>query len=416
MNGIFKQWQKILLLFGILAMLLGFQNQFPNRVQAETKLLQTNIQLVEVADGFERGTSIVHAGDGSGRLFIPEQLGSIKIVQNGEVIDEPFIDLAEQITMPESIRQFWAQGVLSLAFHPNFEENGRLFINYTDEDQQTVISEFMVSPDNPNQAELESELILLTIEQPFDNHNGGDIVFGPDGYLYIALGDGGWQVGATPGDPFDNAQNPDTLLGSILRLDMDHLVDGLGYGYPTDNPFVESSEGLPEVWSWGLRYPWRFSFDRETGDLYITDVGHYDREEINFLLSGSNGGNFGWPAFEGSEPFAERNPPATYQGDYLEGTIMPILEYSHGTGDCSVTGGYVYRGESIPELEGYYVYGDFCSTKIWIAHPNEDGEWESELLMRTNFPISAFGEDDDGELYVLEYNAVNGSLYRFEMN
>jgi glucose/arabinose dehydrogenase len=259
------------------------------------------------------------------------------------------------------------QGLLGLAFHPDYEENGFFYIDYTDLNGDTIIARYSVSGD-ANQADAGSDTILLQVNQPYANHNGGQIEFGPDGYLYIGLGDGG-----SGGDPQGNGQNPDTLLGTIVRLE----VDG----------------GQPEVWQYGLRNPWRFSFDRQTGDLYIGDVGQNIWEEINFLPAGQSGANFGWNFFEGNHAY-EGSPP-----DGLE-LVFPVAEYAH-EGSCSVTGGYVYRGAELPDWNGVYVYGDFCSGEIWGLVQSGDGEWQNQLLYNLNQLITSFGQDEAGEIYLV---------------
>jgi glucose/arabinose dehydrogenase len=275
-----------------------------------------------------------------------------------------------------------------LAFHPSYRENGLFFVNYTDRQGNTVIAKFKVSAD-PNVAEAGSESVVLTQDQPFANHNGGVLAFGPDGFLYAGLGDGG-----SAGDPFGNAQNTGTLLGKILRLDVDSTDP---YGIPADNPFGN------EVWAYGLRNPWRLSFDRLTHDLYIGDVGQGEWEEIDFLPAGSPGGtNFGWNLMEGSHP---------YNGDARPDLAPPIAEYSHSqTGGCSVTGGYVYRGRALPEWNGIYLYGDYCSGMIW-GLLRTGNTWENKPLFDTNFNISSFGIDENGESYLAD---LNGSIYRLD--
>jgi glucose/arabinose dehydrogenase len=288
-------------------------------------------------------------------------------------------------------------GLLGLAFHPDYAENGEFIVHYNrDGDGMTVIARYHVSPDDPDRADPDSAEIIFTQAQPYGNHNGGQIEFGPDGYLYLALGDGG-----SAGDPQNNAQNPQILLGSILRLDVDGDAP---YAIPSDNPAMTTLPELaPEIWAWGLRNPYRFSFDRATGDLYIADVGQNQWEEINFQPADSGGGeNYGWRIWEASH---------RYQSDQADtgDTVLPILEYSHAEG-CSVTGGYVYRGETIPELQGVYVYGDFCSGRVFGGYRDMDGNWQSSVLLQTPHQITGFGEDETGDLYLIAYG---GSLLRF---
>lgn len=347
-------------------------------------------QLTEIATGLLRPLYLTPAGDGTGRLFIVHQGGQIKIWQDGEVLDTPFLDVFGLITTAGN-----EQGLLGLAFHPDYAENGQFFINYTDVNGDTVVERYTVSADDPNVADPDSAQQILWVDQPYQNHNGGHLSFGPDGYLYIALGDGG-----RAGDPHNNAQNLGTLLGDILRIDV-NTADG--YTVPDDNPFVDTPNAQPEIWAWGLRNPWRFSFDRETGDLFIGDVGQGEWEEINFQPASSNGGeNYGWSIYEGSHVYANTSP--------VSDPVMPILEYSHSDG-CSVTGGYVYRGEAIPDLQGTYLYADFCSGTLWGARSDSTGVWQNEFSLETGGRISSFGEDEVGELYVLN---LQGTIWRID--
>jgi glucose/arabinose dehydrogenase len=288
------------------------------------------------------------------------------------------------------------RGLLGLAFHPDYANNGLFFIDYTDQNGNSVIARYHVSADDPNKADPSSATQLLYVQQPFANHNGGDLAFGPDGYLYAAFGDGG-----SGGDPQGNGQNPSTLLGSILRLDV-NAADG--YAVPDSNPFAGSGSARPEIWAWGLRNAWRFSFDRTTGDLYIADVGQNNWEEVNFQPASSAGGqNYGWNAYEATHVYSGQ-PPAS-------DVVMPILEYDHGGGRCSITGGYVYRGEQIPGLQGYYFYGDWCSGTIWAAQRDNAGDWSTTVSLQSGRQISSFGEDEAGELYLVDYG---GAVLRFE--
>lgn len=309
--------------------------------------------------------------DGSGRLFVLEKAGRIRIIENNQLVETPFLDISERVGSNSN-----EQGLLGLAFHPQYGENGRFFVNYTDKNGDTVIARFQVSSD-PNAADPNSEVKLLGVDQPFANHNGGVLAFGPDGYLYAGLGDGGSQ-----GDPNGNAQNTNVLLGKILRLDVDSAEP---YAVPSDNPFGN------EVWAYGFRNPWRLSFDRSTGDLYIGDVGQNQWEEIDFLAAGSPGGaNFGWDHREGAHD---------YEGGGPEGMIDPAAEYSHQEGGCSITGGYVYRG-ALPEWNGIYLYGDYCTGFIWGLIRTENG-WQHQMLFQLDERITSFGQDDAGELYLV---------------
>jgi glucose/arabinose dehydrogenase len=317
--------------------------------------------------------------DGSGRLFVIEKVGRIRIIENGQLLEAPFLDISERVGSNGN-----EQGLLGFAFHPQYQENGRFFVNYTDTRGDTVISRFQATSD-PNVADPNSEVLLFGFDQPFPNHNGGVMVFGPDGYLYIGSGDGG-----AAGDPMGNAQNTDTMLGKILRVDVDSAEP---YAVPSDNPFGN------EVWAYGLRNPWRMSFDKATGDLYIGDVGQGEWEEIDFLPTGSPGGaNFGWDHREGAHD---------YEGGGPEGMIDPVAEYSHPEGGCSVTGGHVYRG-SMSEWNGIYLYGDYCTGMIW-GLIQIDGGWQTQLLFDVDVTITSFGQDDEGEIYLI---SDNGGIFR----
>jgi glucose/arabinose dehydrogenase len=330
-----------------------------------------------IVSGLQRPVDL--QADGSGRLFVIEKVGRIRILENDQLVETPFLDISERVGSNGN-----EQGLLGLAFHPQYAGNGRFFVNYTDTNGDTVIARFQVSSD-PSVADPASELKLLSVNQPFPNHNGGVLAFGPDGYLYVGLGDGG-----AAGDPNGNAQNLDSLLGKILRLDVDSTEP---YAIPADNPFGD------EIWAYGLRNPWRFSFDRSTGDLYIGDVGQGEWEEIDFLAAGSPGGaNFGWDHREGAHD---------YEGGGPEGMIDPVAEYSHPEGGCSVTGGYVYRG-SLSEWNGIYLYGDYCTGLIWGVIQT-DGGWQNQLLFDLNVTITSFGQDTSGEIYLV---SDNGDILR----
>lgn len=343
------------------------------------------------ATGFSQPVDITHAGDD--RIFIVERAGRIRIVEDGNVLSTPFLDIVSEVSDSPNER-----GLLGLAFHPDYANNGYFYVNYTRNDGDTRISRFSVSS-NPDVADPESELILLEVDQPYWNHNGGCVKFGPDGYLYIGLGDGG-----DGGDPGNRAQNPQNLLGKILRIDVDN---GSPYGIPASNPFVGNNDVLDEIWAIGLRNPWRFSFDRETGDLWIGDVGQNIWEEIDFQPANSNGGeNYGWRCYEGDAAYNTNGCGPV--GNY----VAPVLDYAHGSSQhCSVTGGFVYRGCKYPDLVGHYIYADYCSGVFWSIIPDGLGGWTN--TQAANYPgydISSFGEDVNGELYVARL--TNGRIYK----
>jgi len=366
------------------------------RAQGAAEAQQTAYQLMPVASGFSRPLYVTHAGDGSGRLFVVEQSGAIRAIKDGAVLGQPFLDVSGLISRQALESDYTERGLLGLAFHPHYAENGLFYINYTDVNGHSVISRYSVSADDPDRAEATSATPLLYVEQPYANHNGGQMAFGPDGYLYISLGDGG-----SGGDPQGNGQNLATLLGKILRID---VTVAEGYTIPADNPFAEREGARPEIWAWGLRNVWRFSFDRATGDLFLADVGQNQWEEINFQPADSAGGeNYGWNAFEGTHVYSGQ--PAASE------VVTPVLEYDHSLGRCSVTGGYVYRGERIPALQGVYLYGDWCSGTIWSAAPGADGTWQAVVSLESGRSISSFGEDEAGELYLVDYD---GAVLRFE--
>jgi len=347
------------------------------------------VNLRPVVEGLERPVVVAHAGDGSGRLFIVQQGGEILVFDGTQLLPGPFLDLSSSVSSGNE------QGLLGLAFHPSYETNGLFYVNLTDLAGDTQILRFTVSAD-PNVANPGSAVPLLAVDQPFANHNGGQLAFGPDGKLWIGLGDGG-----SAGDPGNRAQSGNTLLGKILRIDVDQ---GLPYGIPLDNPFVADPAVRDEIWALGLRNPWRFSIDRLTGDVFIADVGQNAWEEVSFEPAASGGGrNYGWRRMEGAHCF---NPAFNCNDGSL---VLPILEYSHSLG-CSITGGYRYRGAEMPEHSGTYFYGDFCSGRIWGGIENvETGTWTSTELLDSELLISTFGEDDRGELYVAD---LNGTLYR----
>ena len=354
------------------------------------------IGLELVADGFDQPLYVTSAGDETGRLFVVEQPGRIQIVRDGEIAAEPFLDISSIVESGGS-----EQGLLSVAFHPDYEANGQFFVGYTAQSAEGVgdntIARYRVSADDPDRADAASGEVLLAVTDPYSNHNGGLVLFGPDGYLYAGFGDGG-----AGGDPEQNAQNPSTLLGSVLRLDVDGESPDRPYAIPEDNPFADGAEGQPEVWAYGLRNPWRFSFDQLTGEFYLADVGQREIEEVNALSADGLGGeNYGWPMLEGTSCFAIADCVA-------DGLVLPVAEYSHEFG-CSVTGGYVYRGEAIPSLQGVYLFADYCSGLLWGMGRGADGTWVTAPPVETGMNISSFGEDAAGEVYLTD---LNGGLYR----
>jgi len=349
---------------------------------------------------FIRPVDLQHANDGSNRLFVVEQEGIIKVFSNLNQVNSAaiFLDITSRIDDSGN-----EEGLLGLTFHPDYASNGYFYVNYTaTQPDRTVISRFSVSNTNPNMAIPGSEVILMEFSQPFSNHNGGQLAFGPsDGFLYIATGDGG-----SYGDPDCNAQDLSSLLGKLLRIDVDQPFGNLPYSIPPDNPFASNPLGnREEIFAYGLRNPWRFSFDVATGQIWVGDVGQGLWEEIDLIVKG---GNYGWSMFEGLHCY--NSPwPCTPPCDST-GLIMPIWEYSHSEG-LSVTGGYVYRGNQVPELTGKYIYADFMTGKIWALSQDSTGQTENTLLQDTNLGISSFGVDSNSELYLC---AFDGKIYRFK--
>jgi glucose/arabinose dehydrogenase len=344
-----------------------------------------NVTLTTFATGFTRPLEIVHAGDS--RLFVVEQTGRIKILNaDGTTNATPFLNISSIISSTNE------RGLLGLAFAPNYADNGQFYVNYTNLSGNTVIARYRRSTDNPAVADPNSGSVILTINQPFSNHNGGCIHFGPDGYLYIAMGDGG-----SGDDPQGNGQNKNTLLGKMLRVNPE--IDTPELGIPQDNPFV-GVDGADEIWATGLRNPWKFSFDRTAGNIWIADVGQNALEEINRMPANQAGVNYGWRCYEGSQSHLTDGCSQT------ETYTMPFADYSRANGACSVTGGYVYRGTVYPELVGKYVFGDYCNSRIALLDDNANITWSSPFT--GNF--ATFGEDNSGELYVA--GITNGIVYK----
>ncbi len=356
-----------------------------------------------------RPVAITHAGDGTNRLFVLSEHGQILVTPNDQGVAEmaTFLDIEPQVDYEEKENE---EGLLGLAFHPKYKENGQFFVYYTAKNppHTSVISRFRVSASDPNKADPNSEEVLLKIKQPYWNHNGGNLAFGPDGYLYIGLGDGG-----AANDPHNNAQNLKTLLGSILRIDVDHKDEGKAYAIPKDNPFVGQNGAQPEIYAYGLRNVWGMSFDAETGKLWIGEVGQNIWEEINIV---TKGGNYGWKIRESMHKFdeanakpgpgrsvAETNKPESKNG--RDDLIDPIWEYHHDIGK-SITGGVVYRGKRIPELVGSYIYADYVSGKVWaLKYDEKAGKVVANRLIagakqNPNPPVMTIGTDEQGEVYL----------------
>ncbi len=348
----------------------------------------------------QRPILLTHAGDGSNRVFIPSQLGKIYVLPNDPSVEEPelFMDISDRVVYEDKQNE---KGLLGLAFHPKYRENGEFFVYYTPTDTKphaTAVSQFRVSSDDPNKADPNSEERLLVVEQPFWNHEGGTVVFGPDGYLYIALGDGGLA-----NDPYKNGQNLNALLGKILRIDVDRKDDGLAYAIPKDNPFVGQDGKRGEIWAYGMRNPWRIAFDRETGTLWCGDVGQDLWEEIDLIVKG---GNYGWSKREGFHKFGAAGAEAS--AEFVE----PIWEYHHEIGK-SITGGHVYRGKKFPELVGCYLYADYVTGKVWALRYDEANQkvLANYTISGNIMPIMSFGEDEQGESY---YTTDTGSIFTFK--
>ena len=342
---------------------------------------------------FERPLDIRTPNDGQNRLFVVEQRGTISWFENDVNVAtlNSFLDIRDRVDDRRN-----EMGLLGLAFHPQYDSNGYFFVNYTtDNPRRTRISRFTASDDDAGQVSPESEKIIMEVRQPFGNHNGGGIVFGPDGMLYIGFGDGG-----SGGDPNEDGQDPTTLLGSIARIDVD-VEDSEPYAIPQDNPFVGTGNGVrEEIYAYGLRNPWRFSFDSSTGDLWAGDVGQNAYEEIDIVVAG---GNYGWDEREGSHCFEPRT------GCQEEGLIDPVWEYPHERGNSSVTGGLVYHGNELSGLQGKYIYADFSSGRVWSLANAASGDAINEELVRARFGISSFGIDSNRELYICGFD---GKIYK----
>lgn len=348
------------------------------------------IELELVQDGFSQPLHLQNSGDN--RLFIVEKGGKIKVIlEDNTVSPTPFLDLSGIISTQGE------QGLLGLAFHPDYDNNGYFFVNYTNTAGNTQISRFTVSAANPDIADPGSELFILDFNQPASNHNGGDMIFGPDGYLYISSGDGG-----SSGDPNNLAQNINVLLGKMLRIDIDNPGGGNAYGIPPDNPFINTQDARPEIWAYGLRNPWRFSIDTDDNNIWIADVGQGSREEINRQSLDEGGVNYGWRCYEGSLPFNTDGCPPQFE------LVFPIAEYGHENGNCSITGGHVYRGSEYTDIAGLYFFADYCSGMIGSV------DSEDQVTIYGDFPGRwvSFGQDVNKELYLLDIN--EGKVFRLK--
>jgi glucose/arabinose dehydrogenase len=352
------------------------------------------VSLALFVDGLTAPLAIVNAGDGSNRLFVAEQGGRIRVIRDGQPLPTPFLDISAEITSGGE------RGLLGVAFHPDYPRDPRVFVDYTDANGDTQVSSFVVSADDPDRLDPASETRILQVKQPFANHNGGALLFDPSGMLLVSLGDGG-----SGGDPQGNGQSLTTLLGKILRIDIAGSTAANPYRIPADNPFASGAGGTrPEIWLTGLRNPWRISFDRATGDLWIGDVGQNDWEEIDVQRAGQPGGtNFGWNRMEGTHCFEPaRNCDAA-------GLTAPVTDYGHDLG-CTVIGGNVYRGSAQPALVGGYVFADYCSGRIWAIDPAGDGYRSPTQVADSGRSLSAFGEDEAGELYAADI--AGGAILR----
>lgn len=355
---------------------------------------------------------LTHAGDGSNRIFVPSQQGVIHVFPNDQAAKETkvFLDISKKVTYADNSNE---EGFLGLAFHPKYKENGTFFVFYTPANQdplvkgvmkagnrRNVVAKYQVSKDDPNKADPASEQIIMEFKKPFWNHDGGTLAFGPDGYLYIVHGDGG-----AGGDPFENGQNKNVWLGKILRIDVDHPSDGKPYSSPKDNPFASEKDAKPEIWAYGFRNPWRFAFDRQTGQMWAGEVGQNLFEEIVLV---NKGNNYGWNRRESYHPFGPKG--SSLKPEFTE----PIWEYSHDVGK-SITGGHVYRGAKVPALSGYYLYADYVSAKLWGLKYDEKLKRtvENRPIAGPNVPVFSFGEDEKGEVYFLTSRPTGKVIYTF---
>jgi glucose/arabinose dehydrogenase len=347
--------------------------------------------LTKVIGGLSSPVQMIDPNDGTGRFFIVEKTGKVLILKDGKLLGTPLLDISDHVSTGTE------QGLLSIALHPKFAKNGVFFIDYTDAKGNSQIERWTISKSDANVADPASATTLLSVDQPYPNHNGGLLLFGPDGKLYIGFGDGGSQ-----GDPHGNGQNLGVLLGKILRIDVDSTTGKLPYGIPKDNPFVNTPGARGEIWDYGLRNPWRFSFDKKTGDLVIGDVGQNTYEEADFDPAAKGGINYGWNIMEARSCY---NAASCNQ----KGLTLPFFFYSHENGACSITGGYVYRGTAIKGLSGVYLAADYCSGELWQVHLDNKGGSTVDEPMLTKTNPSSFAEDAKGELYLID---LNGAIYK----
>ena len=377
----------------------GFETQINSTPISETtRLAEINIGLAFPNLSFDRLVGLTSSYDKTNRIFAVSQKGKLYVFENRTDVDSytVFLDITEKVRSKGN-----EEGLLSLVFDPDYSTNGRFYVYYSASNPtRSIVSMFLVDENNPNKGNPNSEIVILEIPQPYSNHNGGSLVFGPDGYLYIGLGDGG-----SSGDPLGNGQNPNTLLGSILRINLSKISKMNPYLIPEDNPFVDVEEIQDEIWAYGLRNPWRMSFDSLNNNLWVGDVGQNSYEEINIIVSG---GNYGWNIMEGFHCYNPKNDCA--QSD-LE---LPVFEYETGKkGNCSVVGGPVYNGSKFTQLTNAYIFGDYCSGKIWALKYGSEGEILVDLITDSRIYISSFGEGEDGELYIL---GLEGNIYKFVLN
>lgn len=387
----------LVLLFVVVAVLQAkyYFNSKNNTVGKATQAASVKLKVAFPNLTFDRPVEFTSAADGTNRNFVIAQKGIIHVFKNEVNVKNSAIFL----DINNNVKSGGEMGLLGLAFHPEYKKNGYFYVNYTRDNGklETVISRFKVSKSNPNTADPASETILLTFDQPYQNHNGGKVAFGKDGFLYIAVGDGG-----SGGDPKKNGQNKSTLLGKILRVDVNKQQNSFNYSIPSDNPFKGNKEGYKEeIYAYGLRNPWRFSFDKTTGDLWVGDVGQNKIEEIDIVKKGAN---YGWNITEAEDCFNSSDCNK-------QGLSLPVWSYKQGseTGK-SVTGGHVYRGKKITSLQGKYIYGDFVTGNIWSLTPDHDG-YKNALLLKHDGSISSFGEDEKNELYICSHN--DGKIYMF---